>query len=117
MDYRKHQKNVRELGCCVCRNPVNTTYHHCKSGSMTEWFGYELSPGTGQKQNEFLGIPLCWHHHVFDQGVDSGMGVITWEGQYGTQVYYLRWVNKQLEYDIWEESGVADPYAKLEVSK
>ena len=109
MNHKEHQKRVRELGCCVCETDQQMTFHHCKGGSITEYFGYDLSPGTGQKQNEFLGIPLCWHHHVFDMGIDSGMGVIEWERVYGGQIGYLIWTNDQLDYDIFDLAGVPNP--------
>lgn len=57
--------------------------------------------GMGQKQNPFLQIPLKADYHVGDMGIDSGMGVETWEQRFGTQMEHLQWVNDQLPYDIF----------------
>lgn len=57
--------------------------------------------GIAQRQNPFLQIPLHFNYHVGKMGIDSGVGVITWEQTFGTQVEHLIWVNDQLDYDIW----------------
>jgi len=62
--------------------------------------------GVSQKQNPFLQIPLSWMYHIGDHGIDSGMGVETWEERYGTQMSKLDWVNNQLPYDIWEQARI-----------
>lgn len=58
----------------------------------------------GQKQNPFLQIPLTAEYHVGCFGIDSGMGVDTWEEIYGTQMEHLAWVNNQLPYDIFRQA-------------
>lgn len=59
--------------------------------------------GMGQRQNPFLQIPLHVKYHVGDCGIDSGMGVQTWEAAFGTQVDHLHSMTEQLGYsiDIW----------------
>jgi hypothetical protein len=51
---------------------------------------------------EALIIPLKADFHVGDEGIDFGVGVQTWEMWYGTQMDFLREVNEQLDYDIFE---------------
>ena len=60
--------------------------------------------GTGQRQNPFLQIPLHHQYHVGNFGVDYGVGVITREEQFGTQLSLLNWVDEELDYpmSIWE---------------
>jgi len=58
----------------------------------------------GQKQNPFLQIPLHAEYHVGIRGIDSGMGVETWEAAFGTQLAHLIWVDEQLDYDIFLEA-------------
>lgn len=96
----QHEKNLRELRCAVTRNP-QVTLHHCHGGSVKE-AGWHV--GMGQKQNPFLQIPLKADYHVGSLGIDSGIGVYTWEKYFGTQMEHLEWVNGQLDYDIWEQA-------------
>jgi len=92
-----HEKRLRQLPCAVSRNP-SVTLHHCHGGSLKD-HGWHV--GMGQKQNPYLQIPLHTLYHTGDYGIDSGMGVITWEKQFGTQWKHLRWVKAQLGYDIF----------------
>lgn len=96
----QHEKNLRELRCCVTRYPY-VTLHHCHGASMKD-HGWHV--GMGQKQNPFLQIPLKDIYHVGDLGIDSGYGVRRWEKHYGTQWEHLEWVNDQLDYDIFEQA-------------
>lgn len=97
----EHEKNLRSLRCAVSRNP-SVTLHHCHGGSLKE-HGWHV--GMGQKQNPYLQIPLHTLYHTGDFGIDSGLGVITWEKRYGTQWEHLQWVNDQLHYDIFQLAG------------
>lgn len=96
----QHEKNLRQLRCCVTRSPY-VTLHHCHGGSMkfADWH-----VGMGQKQNPFLQIPLKADYHVGDCGIDSGYGVERWEEHFGTQMEHLTWVNDQLGYNIFAEA-------------
>lgn len=110
----KHEKNLREMRCVVTRNPF-ITLHHCHGGSMKE-MGWHV--GVAQKQNPFLQIPLKGDYHVGDMGIDSGMGVETWEQKFGRQWDHLIWVNDQLPYNLfaqavkWEEKNRANTITK-----
>jgi len=55
----------------------------------------------GQKQNPYLQIPLHESLHTGAQGIDSGMGVQTWEQTFGDQWGYLEEVRELLGYDIF----------------
>ena len=105
MDYKKHFETVAQLKCCVCQGPA--TIHHCKGGSMIDWFGSKISP-RGTRCNHFLVIPLCMNHHTGDDGIDV-MPTREWEKNFGTQVYHLVQVNDAIPYSIWELSGLPDP--------
>ena len=109
MNIQKHQRRVREMGCCVCRTTEGMTFHHCHGGSMIDYFGYAQNPGMSQRQNHFLGIPLCHKHHLGSLGVDSAIGLKAWEFLFETQVYWLLWVDEKLEYSIFDEAGVPAP--------
>jgi len=96
---KEHQANVRALRCVVTAYPY-PTIHHCHDGSMVE-AGYH----TGMAQRgcgEALILPLKADYHIGDEGIDFGVGVVTWELWYGTQMEHLREVNEQLDYDIFE---------------
>lgn len=67
---------------------------------------YQWHVGVAQKQNPWLQIPLDVRYHVGNFGIDSGVGVLTWEGTFGTQMEHLEWVNDQVDYDIWEQAKV-----------
>ena len=97
----KHEKYLRELRCAVSRSPF-ITLHHCHGGSVKA-LGWHV--GMGQKQNPFLQIPLNAKYHVGNCGIDSGMGVETWEERFGTQQEHLAWVNDQLGYNMFAEAG------------
>lgn len=89
------------MRCVVTNRPDEITLHHCHGGSIKE-AGWHV--GMGQKQNPFLQIPLNVGWHVGRFGIDSGMGVITWEQTFGTQIEHLDTVNEQLSYDLWEQA-------------
>ncbi len=59
---------------------------------------------TGMAQRgsgEALIIPLKDNFHFGDEGIDYGVGVVTWEMWYGDQIDFLKEVNEQLDYDIF----------------
>ncbi len=62
------------------------------------------NPGMGERNNPFLQIPLIFHLHTGPQGIDGSMGVKKWESIYGRQTSHLHDVNKQLDYDLWEQA-------------
>ena len=97
----RHERILRTLYCAVSnKRPV--TLHHAHGGSVKD-AGWHV--GIGQKQNPFLQIPLHEDFHIGAWGIDSGMGVVTWEKAFGTQQEHLVWVNGQIEdYDIWHEA-------------
>jgi hypothetical protein len=66
---------------------------------MTE-AGYE-SGGAQRGCGEALVIPLKAQFHVGEDGIDYGVGVLTWERWYGTQMDFLREVSELLGYDLF----------------
>jgi hypothetical protein len=98
---KQHWHNVAELGCIVSGAP-SPTLHHVHGGSVTQELGFDWQPGMAQKQNHFLVIPLAARLHTGNEGIDSGMGVQSWELLYGTQMDHLRAVSEALGYDVLE---------------
>ena len=95
---KEHHDNVRTLGCVVTANPW-PTIHHCHGGSMKD-AGYHS--GVSERGcGEALVIPLKADFHVGDEGVDYGVGVLTWEAWFGEQMEHLKEINEQLPYDIF----------------
>ena len=90
---RKHEQLVRQLPCAVSRRtPV--TIHHTHGGSVKDR-GWHV--GVAQRQNPFLVIPLHFDFHVGDYGIDAGVGVQSWEAEWGTQISMLEWVDEQMK--------------------
>lgn len=59
----------------------------------------------GTKTSDFLVIPLCWHHHVGTDGIDSGgMSVDQWELRWGYQDLILDRLCKQVGIDLWAKA-------------
>jgi len=98
----EHNRNLRQLVCVVSETPF-ITLHHCHGGSMLE---HAANPGTSQRQNDALQIPLAALYHVGALGIDTGMGkfkgVAEWEAEFGTQIEHLEQTSWQLGYDVWE---------------
>lgn len=107
---KDHWANVRALGCCVSKSNVYVTLHHCHGGSMIDYFGDDGRAGMALKMSDYLVIPLAVKYHVNQFGVDSGVGVRTWERMFAKQVYYLHWVNHQLPYCIFDAAGYPSPF-------
>lgn len=68
------------------------------------------NPGMGQKQNDWLVIPLAAEFHTGDYGIDTGMGrfktVESWEAYFGSQLGHLIVVSRRLGYDVFERAGI-----------
>ncbi len=96
---KEHHNNVRALRCVITNNPV-VTLHHCHGGSMTD-AGYQSGTAQRGSGSEALVIPLKAEYHVGDEGIDYGIGVITWERYYGTQIEHLKDIGEQLGYDLF----------------
>lgn len=50
-----------------------------------------VSRGMGQKTSDWLVIPLCFNHHVGEEGIDNGIRftVKEWEDTFGRQRDHL----------------------------
>ena len=96
---KDHHARVRELGCILTgRKPA--TLHHVHGGSIKD-LGYHV--GMGQRQSDALVIPLIAEYHsVGPCGIDSGMGVETWEQTFGTQAEFIDEVGEALGYNLWD---------------
>jgi hypothetical protein len=75
------------------------TLHHCHGGTVKA-LGWHV--GIAQKQNPYLQIPLHARYHVGPFGIDSSLGLVTWERNFGTQVEHLEWVCVETGHDVWE---------------
>ncbi len=65
--------------------------------------------GMSMKANDWLVIPLDALMHTGNLGIDSGMGVETWELRFGQQVHHLDEVCRLIGYSIWEHAGINRP--------
>ena len=93
-----HEKVLRLIPCVVSdMRPV--TLHHCHGGSMKDM---QWHVGVAQRQNPFLQIPLHEMYHTGNYGIDSGMGVETWERKFGAQTKHLNSIDALLNYDLWD---------------
>lgn len=113
-EIKDHWDRVAKMGCVITGRP-GPTIHHVHGGSIIDLFGYAKAPGTGQKQNDWLVIPLAAEYHTGDKGIDNGMGkykgVAEWENTFGTQAGFLEEIRigiiELYGYDIFERAGVA----------
>lgn len=96
---KQHHDNVRALGCILTgRKPA--TLHHCHGGSIKDR-GYHV--GMGQRQSHALVIPLVAElHSIGGRGIDSGMGVRSWEAEFGLQADLIDEVSEAVGYSLWE---------------
>lgn len=79
----RHMARVAALGCCVCRQlgygPTPAQVHHIKEEC-----------GAGQRQSNYLVIPLCPQHHSDGgPGVAYHAGFRQFERLYGTELDLL----------------------------
>ena len=95
---KQHQANVRSLRCLISANPA-ATIHHCHGGSMKD-AGYH-SGMAERGVSEALIIPIKADFHFGDEGIDYGVGVLTWEKYYGTQMDFLAEAGEKLGYDFF----------------
>lgn len=77
---KAHKEALTGIGCIVCRKEFGITdgpvqLHHLRSG------------GWGKGDYTTL-IPLCYEHHMGDEGI-HGMGTKAFERRYGSQVELL----------------------------
>jgi hypothetical protein len=84
----RYRERVRAVGCIV--GPVNcsgyTTIHHCGTGA-------------GGRKNHKKILPLCVHHHLGDEGINSQTGKMSrreWEDCFGSEPDLLAKLNKIL---------------------
>lgn len=102
-DIERHFEDVQDLGCLVCGQFA--VIHHCMGGSIKD-LGFHK--GMGQKNNDWLVIPLCPRHHNGDEGLHT-IGVLSWEERFGTQADFLGEVSNLLGLDVF---GTAKSHAK-----
>jgi len=103
---KDHWSFVASLGCCISEGPA--TLHHCHGGSMIDAFGSNLRGG-GQKTSDWLVVPIAAKYHTGDFGIDNGIAVREWEKEFGYQVDMLLDINDQLDYCIFDLSGLPVP--------
>jgi len=97
---KEHHERVRAIPCVITHYRFNTL-HHCHGGSMID-LGWD-SGGAGRKQSDALVIPLKAELHCAGlDGIDSGMGVDTWESWYGPQSGHLAAIGASLGYSLFE---------------
>jgi len=101
-ELQKHWDRVASLGCLISGRP-EPTLHHCHGASMKD---IGVHRGKGQKPSDWLVIPLHFDFHTGEYGIDSGMGVITWEKRFGSQVSFLDNLSVLLDVNVWRKAGI-----------
>ncbi|MDX1810440.1 MAG: hypothetical protein R3240_00710 [Gammaproteobacteria bacterium] len=100
MNLAFYHESLRNLGCVVCRTIHDIEIHHTLSGSMSE---HGINVGKGQKNNNWLVIPLCKNHHTGNEAIHRG--VKTWEAKHGTQLEFLKTLSEFFGIDVFEKAG------------
>lgn len=104
-EIKRHWDRVGSLRCLITGKPA-PTLHHCRGGSMVPIIGLK---SLSQKTSDWLVIPLDEIMHTGALGIDSGMGVKTWEEKFGQQVLLLDQLCWVLGYNVWERAGIDRP--------
>lgn len=108
-DRDAHWALIRSLPCMVCGKPGPSTLHHPHGGSM-RYRG--VHKAGGKKTSDFLVIPLCVDHHTGYAGIDSGMGVLTWEQRFGEQAGMIDRLGGWLGLDLWALASQNPPQTR-----
>ena len=102
---KEHWNRVANLGCILTGRPAEIA--HCHGGSI-KLLGSEFRPGWGQKQNDWLVIPLAPElHRIGPDSLDGG-SVDAWEVRWDSQLKLLLELSWQLGYSVFKKAGV-DP--------
>lgn len=95
---RRHWERVAALGCIV--GPDNcsgrTTIHHCGTGAG------------GRKDHKKV-LPLCVHHHLGDEGINSQTGKMSrreWEERFGSEEELLKKLSMLLSLGEYRKNPV-----------
>lgn len=109
-EIKDHWTRIAGLGCFVTFDP-EPTIHHCHGGSVRDRWGDKAMPGTGQRANHWLTIPLAARLHTGINGIDTdGQGVRDWETRFGRQTDMLDRLRSICKarwgYDIYEKAGL-----------
>lgn len=99
-EVKRHWSRVAALGCIVTQHP-NPQLHHTHSRELS---AMGFGRGVAQKPSDWLVIPLSHDYHVGRFGIDSGMGVATWEKLYGSQLEHLKTVCYLLGVDVFAKA-------------
>lgn len=103
-EQKRYHARVRELRCCLTGH--DATIHHVHGGSMAPL----IKPGMGQKANHWLVIPLAPEYHSAGPwAIDGGYGVLSWEREFGTQLFWLAHVADRLNVDVFHLAGIERP--------
>lgn len=97
----KHWNRVAALRCIITGRP-NPTLHHIHGGSVK----HLVHKAGGAKTSDWLMLPLDAELHTGNLGIDTGMGVETWEGMFGAQLTLLDSVCRRLGYNVWQKAGI-----------
>jgi hypothetical protein len=81
---KQYLSKVAELGCIICKSPAEI--HHIRTGM-----------GIGQRNTNFMVLPLCpQHHRTGGFGIAIHAGQKTWEQNFGTELELLELVKARL---------------------
>ncbi len=102
-EVRRHWTKVAELGCILTGRPAEIA--HCHGGSI-KLLGSEFHPGWGQKQNDWLVLPLAPEiHRIGPKSLDGG-SVDEWEDHWDLQIKLLLELSWQVGYSVYKKAGI-----------
>ena len=104
-EIKRHWTRVAELNCILTGGPAEIA--HCHGGSIN-LLGADFRPGWGQKQSDWLVLPLRADiHRIGPDSLDGG-SVEQWEAHWDTQLRLLLELSWQLGYSVYKKAGI-DP--------
>lgn len=95
---QEHWEALAAYGCWVCCQPAQM--HHATGGSMK---ARGIHKGMGQKNSDWLVIPLCERHHTGVDGLHK-IGVAQWEERFGPQAVMLDAITQATQTDVWHNA-------------
>jgi hypothetical protein len=110
---KQHWTRVAALGCILTGRDAEIA--HCHGGSI-KLLGSEFRPGWGQKQNDWLVLPLAPEiHRIGPDSLDGGP-VDQWEQVWDSQLRLLLELSWQLGYSVYEKAGIDPAVVELIVA-
>jgi hypothetical protein len=62
---RAHIERIKRMDCILCGAPGPSSAHHLREGQ-----------GMGQRADDVLAVPLCWHCHQGPEGIHGNRALL-----------------------------------------